>query len=151
MAVVWIRRKQASDILVRFDSITLAQDWGKHFLLSLQDPELRFCEPYDDPDCYLGVTSNLHVQWDYGANWSPKNWVGPGGIMRDSWNERGTVEVFPEEAVRLGALGEPEGFIPTEPTLISKDENADRYTWDRNHWKKNSRCESCGAYTNNND
>jgi hypothetical protein len=107
ITVIWIRRYQASDIIVRFDSTTAAKDWGRQFLLSLHDRELRFCIPYDDPDFYLGATSNLHVQWDYGADWYPSHWVGPQGTKRDSWNERGTLELSPEEAMQLGALGEP--------------------------------------------
>jgi len=85
MPTVWIRRKGASDILVRF-------------------PPWRMLDAHDFANQING-TALIYNQEDFHPNM-----VKP--IYMASWNLRGFIEVPQDIARDLGSKGEPEGFVP---------------------------------------
>ena len=85
MVTVWIRRKGASDILVRFPS------WR---VLDAHDFANLFAEP-----------ALIYPEQDFHPNQ-----IKPAHML--SWNLRGFIEVAQDIARDLGSKGEPDGFVP---------------------------------------
>jgi hypothetical protein len=115
LTTVWIHRALSSDILVRFNSRSEASFFCADLFAKIDDPSGIFnewgCLSFPDRgNCFDSfVTPCLQVSIHDGA-FHHVGWAG----YDEPWAIYGTVLVSPEEAIELGELGEPEGFIPGE-------------------------------------
>ena len=127
MATTWIHRLNTSDILVYFDTLHEARKYAIQFFLkyngdlSMTDEQknsIWFSDLYSDENGVYsaGNSRSLQVSFMLQHGMPPL----PAGLT--SWNTLGTVLLSPEEAMRLGTEGEPEGFIPGESEGLWKKE-----------------------------
>jgi len=115
-ATLWIHRSFAADILVRFSSGYEAHQFGARLLLKYQglnQDETRILpwneilyKSYGIFD--VGSTSSLQISV-HPNDFHPKGYLGV-----CVWNPDGTVLSSPEDALNLGIIGIPEGFVPKE-------------------------------------
>jgi hypothetical protein len=138
---IWIHRALASDILVRFKTREEAWLFCKELFnrISTSDDYYEVnltwdCESFPNRgSCFdFCATSSLQVSIHDGL-FHHVGWAG----VDQPWTTTGTVLVSPEEAIKLGETGEPDGFIPGESesgiwekntkSLDELDEELDRY------------------------
>jgi len=116
LTTVWIHRCGACDILVRFPTREEAYNFCV-VILKADDGEVNSwdCKSFTGPGSCFFAGHSMYLQPSiHDGEFHHAGWSVPGSDFAGPWNDRGTVLVSALEAIQLGNMGEPEGFIPWE-------------------------------------
>jgi hypothetical protein len=127
MATIWCHRLEASDILVRFPNRTQARAWAKYYLVSFNE----FDTTIDLDHTYVGSIPYIQVSIHDGHDFFPTDFQVAKQAHVNCWNDYGTVELAPHEALFLGANGEPDGFIQSESEGLWTKETRTHFELDK--------------------